>query len=153
MKILTVHNSYQQPGGEDEVFRQEANLLAGHGHEVVRYQASNEDLHGQSPVQLAANTVFSSGQYERVRALIREHRPMLMHVHNTFPLLSPAVYYAAADELVPVVQTLHNYRLLCPVGLLFRQGRVCGGARCCRPLPTAVTGRAGRRPRWLRRCC
>ena len=70
MKILTVHNSYQQPGGEDEVFRQEANLLAGHGHEVVRYQASNEDLHGQSPVQLAANTVFSMSVCARSSASI-----------------------------------------------------------------------------------
>ncbi len=125
MTILTVHNAYQQPGGEDVVFRQEASLLAEHGHEVIRFQASNEELRGKNYIQLVTNTIFSSDSYKRIRALIQKHRPLLMHVHNTFPLLSPAVYYAAADELVPVVQTLHNYRLLCPVGLLFRDGHIC----------------------------
>jgi glycosyltransferase involved in cell wall biosynthesis len=125
MIILAVHNSYQQPGGEDEVFRQETRLLEQHGHRVIRYQAHNHDVNGKGRIELLAKTVFNSEVYRQVRSLIERTRPDVMHVHNTFPLLSPAVYYAAKDQAVPVVQTLHNYRLLCPTGLLFREGHVC----------------------------
>jgi len=125
MQILSIHNSYQQPGGEDEVFRQEARLLEDHGHQVIRYQAHNNDVNGKGPIELLAKTIYNSEAHHRVRSLIQRTKPCVVHVHNTFPLLSPAVYYASAEEAVPVVQTLHNYRLLCPSGLLFREGRVC----------------------------
>ena len=125
MIVLSVHNSYQQAGGEDEVFRQEADLLEQHGHQVVRCQAHNNEVKGKGPIELLTKTIYNSEGYQRVRSIIRETRPAVMHVHNTFPLFSPAVYYAAKDEAVPVVQTLHNYRLLCPSGVLFRDGHVC----------------------------
>jgi len=125
MIILSVHNSYQQPGGEDEVFRQEARLLEQHGHQVIRYQAHNDDVAGKSSFDLLAKTIYNREAYGRVRSLIKKSRPDVMHVHNTFPLLSPAVYYAAAGESVPVVQTLHNYRLLCPAAVLFRDNAPC----------------------------
>jgi glycosyltransferase involved in cell wall biosynthesis len=125
MKILTVHNSYQQPGGEDEVFRQEARLLEEHGHEVIRCHGHNDEVNGKGSIELLTKTIFNSDAYRRMRSLIKATRPNVMHVHNTFPLLSPAVYYAAAHEAVPVVQTLHNYRLLCPAGLLFRDHAIC----------------------------
>jgi glycosyltransferase involved in cell wall biosynthesis len=125
MIILSVHNSYQQPGGEDEVFRQEARLLERHGHKVVYCQAHNDEVKDKSRLELLGKTIFSLDAYNRVRTLIDRTRPDVMHVHNTFPLLSPAVYYAAADSAVPVVQTLHNYRLLCPAGVLFRNGNLC----------------------------
>jgi glycosyltransferase involved in cell wall biosynthesis len=125
MIILAVHNSYQQPGGEDEVFRQETRLLEQYGHCVIRCQAHNHDVNGKGRIELLAKTVFNSEAYRQLRSLIERTRPDVMHVHNTFPLLSPAVYYAARDKAVPVVQTLHNYRLLCPTGLLFREGHVC----------------------------
>src|ERR1700760_1930566 len=105
MIILCVHNSYQQPGGEDEVFRQETQLLEQHGHQVIRCQAHNDDVNGKSSLVLLSETVYNTEAYSRVRALIQQHRPDVMHVHNTFPLLSPAVYYAAVKESVPVVQT------------------------------------------------
>jgi glycosyltransferase involved in cell wall biosynthesis len=125
MIILSVHNSYQQPGGEDEVFRQEAQLLEQHGHQVIRCQAHNDEVTGKSSLELLAKTIYNTDAYRRVLALIKETRPDVMHVHNTFPLLSPAVYYAAAKESVPVVQTLHNYRLLCAPGTLHRDNHVC----------------------------
>jgi glycosyltransferase involved in cell wall biosynthesis len=125
MVILSVHNFYQQPGGEDEVFRQEAQLLEEHGHQVVRYQAHNNHVAGKTSVELLATTIFNTHAYRQVRDLIKKNRVSLVHVHNTFPLLSPGVYYAALQERVPVVQTLHNYRLLCPAAVLFRSNKVC----------------------------
>jgi glycosyltransferase involved in cell wall biosynthesis len=125
MIILSVHNSYQQPGGEDEVFRQEAQLLEQYGHQVIRCQAHNDDVSGKSSLELLAKTIYNTEAFHQVQKLIRETRPDVMHVHNTFPLFSPAVYYAAAKESVPVVQTLHNYRLICAPGTLHRDNHVC----------------------------
>jgi glycosyltransferase involved in cell wall biosynthesis len=125
MIILSVHNFYQQPGGEDEVFRQEAQLLERNGHQVIRCQAHNDEVTGKGSFELLAKTIYNMDAYKRVRSFIQKTRPDVMHVHNTFPLLSPAVYYAAGEESIPVVQTLHNYRLLCPPGILYRDDRVC----------------------------
>lgn len=125
MKILSVHNTYQKPGGEDQVFAQEMELLRARGHEVLPYQASNDEVNGVNPLVLLGNTIWNHKKYEEVRTLLRGERPDLMHVHNTFPVISPAVYYAAGAEGVPVVQTLHNYRLLCPAATFFRDGHVC----------------------------
>jgi hypothetical protein len=118
MKILSVHNSYQQPGGEDEVFRQEAKLLTLHGHTVVRCHVHNDEVKNKGSLELLTKTIYNTEAYQQVESLIQVNRPDIMHVHNTFPLLSPSVYYAAADNGVPVVQTLHNYRLLCPAATL-----------------------------------
>ena len=125
MKLLLVHNSYQQPGGEDQVFASELELLASHGHEVVRYTAHNEAVRQLSKLTLACRTSWSRTTYREMRALLQRERPEIVHVHNTLPLLSPAVYYAAGAARVPVVQTLHNYRLLCPNALLLREQRIC----------------------------
>jgi glycosyltransferase involved in cell wall biosynthesis len=125
MKILSVHNSYQKPGGEDQVFAQEAELLRGHGHEVVLYQASNDQVTGINPLVLLGNTVWNRQIHQELGDLLRRERPDIMHVHNTFPVISPAAYYAANAAGVPVVQTLHNYRMLCPSATLFRDGHVC----------------------------
>jgi glycosyltransferase involved in cell wall biosynthesis len=125
MKILSVHNSYQQPGGEDQVFAQEADLLRLHGHQVLLYQASNHQVTGTNPLVLLGNTIWNKQTYRELRALMQRERPEIVHVHNTFPVISPAAYYAANEEGIPVVQTLHNYRLLCPAYTLFRDGHVC----------------------------
>lgn len=124
-RVLLVHNRYQQAGGEDEVFAAEADLLEEHGHRVVRYTLHNDRITGMSRSALARATVWNGAVYRELRALIRKERPRVGHFHNTFPLISPAAYYAARAEGVPVVQTLHNYRLLCPNALFFRDGRVC----------------------------
>jgi glycosyltransferase involved in cell wall biosynthesis len=125
MKVLAVHNRYQQPGGEDQVFLAETTLLESYGHRVVRYSTHNDRVAGMNRLALAGNTLWNSSTYRELRALIRQERPHVAHFHNTFPLVSPAGYYAAKAEGVPVVQTLHNYRLLCPNALFFRDGRVC----------------------------
>jgi len=133
MNILAVHNSYQQPGGEDQVFALETALLERHGHRVIRYQVHNNQMPGYSP-SLAGRVIWNRESYRRARAAIRDERIELVHVHNTFPLISPSVYYAAKREGVPVVQTLHNYRLLCVNATLFRDGHPCTDC-VAKPLP------------------
>lgn len=125
MRVLMVHNHYQQLGGEDQIFADEVALLESHGHQVIRYTAHNDHLENQSSVSVAKNTLWNSVIYRELQALIRREQPSIAHFHNTFPIISPAAYYAARAERVPVVQTLHNYRLLCPNALFFRDGGVC----------------------------
>jgi len=125
MRVLLLHNHYQQPGGEDQVFAAEGDLLESYGHRVLRYTAHNNRVAGLSRSAQAKATVWNAATYRDLRALIRAECPQVAHFHNTFPLISPAAYYAARAEGVPVVQTLHNYRLLCPNALFFREGGVC----------------------------
>ena len=125
MIILAVHNRYQRPGGEDQVFVDETALLEARDHRVVRYEVHNDQVERVNRLTLAKDTVWNTSAYRELRALIRRERPDVVHFHNTLPLISPAGYYAARAEGVPVIQTLHNYRLLCPVALFFRDGRVC----------------------------
>lgn len=125
MRILSCHNFYQQPGGEDRVYQSEARLLEEHGHDVVRYEVHNDRVGEMGWLRLGVSTVWNRERSRHLRAVIRHERPDVMHVHNTLPLLSPAVYHAAHLEGVPVVQTLHNFRLCCPKAVLFRDGHVC----------------------------
>lgn len=125
MNILLVHNSYQQPGGEDRVFQMEADLLRSHSHAVLLHRSHNDDVAQSGRVALFAKTIWNQQSYAELRRIIRENKIDLVHLHNTFPLISPSAYYAAAAERVPVVQTLHNYRLLCPAATLYRDGSVC----------------------------
>lgn len=125
MRILLVHNQYQQPGGEDTIFNTEASLLESYGHQVIRYISHNDRIKEMNSLALAKATLWNDRVYQELRALIKSSKPQIAHFHNTFPLISPAAYYAAKHEGVPVVQTLHNFRLLCANGLFFREGRVC----------------------------
>lgn len=127
MKVLIVHNHYCLRGGEDSVFDTESRMLERVGLEVVRYERTNADIPAGivGRLRTALGTVWSRRSYREVRAILRRERPDVMHCHNTFPLISPSVYYAAAAEGVPVVQTLHNYRLACLNGYLFRDGAIC----------------------------
>lgn len=123
--MLFLHNHYRQPGGEDQVFAAEGELLEARGHRVSRYVMHNDRAAKMSRAGLLRTTIWNGAVYRELRALIRRERPQVAHFHNTFPLISPAAYYAARAEGVPVVQTLHNYRLLCTNALFFREGRVC----------------------------
>ena len=125
MRILLCHNFYQQPGGEDQVFDDEGSLLESRGHEVVRYTLHNDAVKLMGKWELIRKTLWNSKSAEDVRQIIRRTKPDVMHCANTFPLISPAVYYVAKDEHVAVVQTLHNYRTSCPNAQLFRDGKVC----------------------------
>jgi len=125
MKIAQVHNYYRNPGGEDVVVEAERKLLRDHGHSVESFTASNSDIADGRQLAVALGSVWNQGTSRRFRAFLERTRPDLVHCHNTFPLLSPSVYYAARAERVPVVQTLHNFRLACPNALLFRDGKPC----------------------------
>jgi glycosyltransferase involved in cell wall biosynthesis len=125
MKVLQVHNFYQQAGGEDQVVAAEHSLLTAHGHTVLQYTVHNDSVAQISAPALAVKTVWNRDTDRNIRRLIASEQIELLHVHNTLPLVSPAVYSAAAAQNVPVVQTLHNYRLLCPAATLYRQGQIC----------------------------
>jgi glycosyltransferase involved in cell wall biosynthesis len=128
LKILVVHNAYQQRGGEDVVVGAEVRLLEANGHAVVRYERHNDELQGRgalSGIGAAVETIWSSRSFREMAALIGKERPDVAHFHNTFPLISPSAYYACAQAGVPVVQTLHNYRLLCPAAKFLRDNKVC----------------------------
>ena len=125
MKILLCHNYYQQRGGEDESFEAEARTLEEFGHSVVKYTRHNDDIQEMGRVEVAAKTLWSRETYSELRHLIRRERPAVMHCTNTFPLISPSAYKAARAEGIPVVQSLRNYRLLCPSALFLRDGKVC----------------------------
>jgi glycosyltransferase involved in cell wall biosynthesis len=125
MRILLVHNFYQEPGGEDRVFADEGSMLEDLGHTVFRYTAHNDAVSSFGRLRLARATLWNGESYGTLRQLMREKRPDVAHFHNTTPLISPAAYYAAQAEGVAVVQTLHNYRLLCANAYLFRDGRPC----------------------------
>jgi glycosyltransferase involved in cell wall biosynthesis len=128
MKLLLAHNRYRQSGGEDEVFRRESELLRAAGHEVLEYTAHNSEIAEEgilSKAGLAARTLWAWDSVARLRALLRRERPCLAHFHNTFPLISPAAYYACQKEGIPVVQSLHNARLMCPAATFYRKGSAC----------------------------
>lgn len=135
LTILMVHNAYQHRGGEDSVVDSEVALLRSFGHEVIEYRRHNDDIKGASKAKVAMQTLWSTQSASEVAALIGRHRPDVMHVHNTLPLVSASVYWAAHKRQVPVVQTLHNFRLLCPQAMFLRDGRVCEDCLGKLPLP------------------
>jgi glycosyltransferase involved in cell wall biosynthesis len=125
MRILIAHNAYQQRGGEDSVVEAEMQLLLDNGHVVKLYSRNNKDADGISRVALAGQTFWSNQTRDDIASLIADFKPDVIHVHNTFPLISPSLYWAAAKANVPVVQTLHNFRLFCPQAVFLREGKVC----------------------------
>lgn len=124
-RVLLMHERYRERGGEDRVFEQEVALLRSFGVDVVTDVSDNRDIDGEGDLALALRALWSPSSYRRVRRLLRGSDVDILHVHNSFPLLSPSVYDAAATEGVPVVQTLHNFRPLCPNALLMRDGHPC----------------------------
>jgi glycosyltransferase involved in cell wall biosynthesis len=125
MRILIAHNSYQLRGGEDMVVDAEFELLRAHGNEVVLYRRDNCDVNAMTKPALAFNTLWSNRTTQDLEKLITEFRPDVIHVHNTLPLISPSIYWAAERAGVPVVQTLHNFRMMCVGAMFLRDGKVC----------------------------
>ena len=124
-RVLLVHNTYQHRGGEDTVVEAEAELLRAHGHAVQLYQRDNHEVDGQPRWRLARDTLWSARSAAEIRAAVAAFAPDIIHVHNSFPLVSPVVFWVADALRLPVVQTLHNFRLICPQAMLLRDGRVC----------------------------
>lgn len=125
MHILSVHNAYQIRGGEDESREAEEQLLKQHGHTVDVYEEHNNRIGEMPKLQAAMRTIWSMESYQKIKAKLQQDKADLVHVQNFFPLISPAAHYAATSEGIPVIQSLRNYRLLCPNGFFFREGRVC----------------------------
>lgn len=126
--ILIVHNQYQILGGEDVVVENERKLLEENGHEVFCYSRNNSELNSFSIARkliLPFSTIFNLKTFLEVKGLIKSYHIDVVHVHNTLNLISPSVYYAAFICNVPVVQTVHNFRFLCPGATLFRNGKIC----------------------------
>lgn len=127
-KVLIAHNYYQIPGGEDTVVKNELELLQENGHEVLLYTRHNDEIKKLSKLgkmKLFFDTIFSIKTYREVRKLIEKEEIDVVHVHNTLPLISPSVYYAALSKKIPVVQTVHNFRLLCPGATFVRNEEIC----------------------------
>jgi glycosyltransferase involved in cell wall biosynthesis len=126
MRILAVHNAYLGGvGGEDLVYKNETALLRRFGHEVFEYADDNCRIPGLGALKVGAGAIWSRSSYRSISNVLAEYRPYVAHFHNTFPLISPSAYYAAKRQGVAVVQTLHNFRLLCPNGIFLREGKVC----------------------------
>ena len=125
MKILAVHNRYRYRGGEDFAFEAECALLESHGHQVIRYLEDNARIASMSTARLLQATLWNRQAYRDLRKLIARERPSIVHLHNTFPLLSAAAPAAAGAAGVPIVETLHNFRPVCLNGLLLRDGAPC----------------------------
>ncbi|NWK49277.1 glycosyltransferase family 4 protein [Acinetobacter sp. SwsAc7] len=125
MRILILHNEYQQYGGEDTVVKNEVKLLQDAGHSVYVEIISNHQINGVwSKLSAALGLVFSWKSYFAVKKIIQEAKPDVVHVHNFFPLWSPSIFYACKSLKTPVILTLHNYRTLCPTALLMHDGKV-----------------------------
>lgn len=127
-KILLVHNYYKIPGGEDSVVFNEKKLLEEHGHEVILYTRSNSEIDKFGICKkfaLLFTSVFNRKTYRDIKKIIRKEKIDIVHVHNTLSLISPSVFYAARECGVPVVQTIHNFRMICPGATLYRNGNVC----------------------------
>src|SRR5712664_1201859 len=138
MRILQVYNEYRTYGGEDTVVQLEAELLREHGHQVELLGVSTKELEGAGIARMTAagmGTVWSLRGYSMMKVAISRFSPDIVHVHNTFPLLSPSVFWAAESAGVPVVWTLHNYRVACANGLLLRKGVACEDCVGQFPLP------------------
>lgn len=130
-KVLMVHNFYQIGGGEHTVFKNEVEMLREKGHEVVEYTRSNDELK-KSKLKLLLlpfTTIWSFKTYREVKKIIGDQNIDIVHCHNTFPLISPSVYYAARKKKTPVVQTIHNFRFLCPGAIFYRDGKICEECR------------------------
>lgn len=126
VKVLMVHNFYQIGGGEHTVFENEKKLLKDHGHEVIEYTRHNNEIKGfKGKLLIPFITIFNFRTYFEIKKIIKKKKIDVMHCHNTFPIISPAAYYAAKSLKVPVVQTIHNFRLLCPNGVFYKNGEIC----------------------------
>ena len=128
MKILYAFNYYREHGGENQWYSSEPELFQSRGHEVSIYSRDNKELEEFNLFRKAAlfwRTSWSEETYDAIRTELRKNRPDIVHVYNTLVLISPSIFYACRDERVPVVQTLYNYRPVCPIGTFLRDHHIC----------------------------
>jgi glycosyltransferase involved in cell wall biosynthesis len=143
--VLVVHNRYrsEQPSGEDRVVDQETALLRRAGHRVTLFERRSDDIAAMSvPAKVAVplRVPYNRGARTALQQVLRRERPDIVHIHSTFPLISPSVVDACTATGTPVAATLHNYSLLCPVGSMYRDGKVCTDCAGGLPLPAVRHG-------------
>ena len=125
MKILLVHNTYQESGGEDAVFQHEGELLKQYGNTVLHEIKDNEEINSViQKVKTALNTVYSVSAKKAFSRRLKRENPDVVHIHNFFPLFTPAIFYAAKALKIRTILTLHNYRIVCPTAILMHKGKV-----------------------------
>lgn len=131
MRICTVHNEYRQPSGEEVVVRGTERLLRAAGHEVIPVTRRSAEIACRRLGRFRAgfSGIYSAESRRQIRRLLRQARPDIVHVHNLFPLISPSILPECREQAIPVVMTVHNYRLVCPNGMMMTGGQVC--ERCC----------------------
>jgi glycosyltransferase involved in cell wall biosynthesis len=145
MKILIAHNRYRPtaPSGEDAVVDQESSALSARGHDVVLFQRHSADIATWSPLRratLPVRLLWSRDSHHAITESLIEFAPDVVHIHNIFPLITPSILYACRDANIPVVATLHNYKLGCAAGTLFRDGRVCHDCLGASSRPALIHG-------------
>ncbi|MDO1450148.1 glycosyltransferase family 4 protein [Rhodocytophaga aerolata] len=125
MKILFIHNTYQQRGGEDVIFENESELMESHGHSVERLLFDNHQIKtGLDKFLTGVKSLYNFESAKIVEAVIKNFSPDLIHVHNLFPIASPSILYVADKYKIPVVLSIHNYRLICPSATLLHTGKI-----------------------------
>lgn len=125
MRIIMIHNRYRYQGGEDSVFQAEVQLLFGHGHDVDQLIFDNKDIPDNFNKYLQGfRGIYNVSSALALQKRIEEFKPDIIHVHNFFPLASPSIFYTAKKYDIPVIVTLHNFRLVCPSGTLFHNGEI-----------------------------
>lgn len=125
MKVLVIHCKYQERGGEDSVFESECRLLRKNGIQVDALLWDNKRIQHMNAFGVMARAIWSVPASEELEQVISRFRPNVIHVHNTFPLVSGSIFWVASRYHVPVVQTLHNFRLLCAQAMFLRRDKVC----------------------------
>jgi len=125
VKCILSHNFYQNSGGEETVFKAEFDLLTSKSNSIFKYSVSNASINSINFFHLLFRTFWSVDTTNDIVRIHKIFRPDLIHSHNTFPLISPSIYWAAHKTNIPIVQTLHNFRVLCPGALLLRNGQIC----------------------------
>lgn len=128
--ILMVHNYYQShaPSGEDIAFQEDEKLLRSKGHKVTIFTRHNDEINQLSSLKKLAllyQVSWSRQSYSRLEQLIKQNKPDIAHIHNTFPLISPSIYYVLKKYNIPIVQVIHNYRLFCASGIFYRKNSIC----------------------------
>jgi glycosyltransferase involved in cell wall biosynthesis len=133
MNVLIVHNDYGGYSGEEAVVDRQERLLQEHGHRVTFYRRRSEEI---GKMVLGRSRAFCSGIYNNqsiksIRSCLAQCNPDVIHIHNLFPLISPAILPECSAAGVPLVMSVHNYRLVCPNGLHVPKGRYEICEKCC----------------------
>ena len=127
MKILIIHNKYGKFSGEEAVVEAQIKLLRANKHEVITYFRSSEELEAMPNAKLKAffSAIYNPKSIRELKELLVKENPDVVHIHNMYPLISPAILPVIKKMGIPIVMTVHNYRLLCPNGLFFNKGQIC----------------------------